>query len=148
MEIPQEFINGSFNPISPMALALYAAGISIVVKEILFHLTLKEGNKYDNKVIIANAWHHRSDAFSSLIALAGIGSSMYIGNNIMDSIAGIAVGAMITKLSIDVCKGAISELADKQIDGPIFSSVYDCSFFLFFLFLFFFMFIKTKEKKV
>lgn len=52
---------------------------------------------------------------------------MYFGNNIMDSIAGIAVGAMITKLSFSVCKDAIAELTDRQIESPIFNSVAECN---------------------
>lgn len=51
--------------------ALVAAVISMGVKEVLYHLTIREGRKYQSQVIIANAWHHRSDAISSLVAFMG-----------------------------------------------------------------------------
>ena len=76
---------------SPGLVALYAALASIVVKELLFRLTLRIGRRQDSQVVIANAWHHRSDAFSSIGTALGIGGAILLGDEwrILDPLAAV-----------------------------------------------------------
>ena len=62
-------------------IALVAALISIVIKELLYHITVWVGRKQNSQVVIANAWHHRSDAFSSIGTALGIGGAILLGDN-------------------------------------------------------------------
>ncbi|KAF1792655.1 Cation efflux protein transmembrane domain [Phytophthora cactorum] len=85
------------------ALAAGAAGISIAAKEALFNATVKIGKQANSKVLIANAWHHRTDAISSVVALGGIIGSM-AGMPLLDpAVAGMAVAAMIMKTGGEIC---------------------------------------------
>lgn len=73
-----DFFNGKVIE-SPGVIALVAAVVSIVVKEITFRVTVKAGRKLDSQVLIANAWHHRSDALSSIGTTIGIGGAIVLG---------------------------------------------------------------------
>lgn len=75
---------------SPGMIALVAALISIVIKELLYHITVWVGRKQNSQVVIANAWHHRSDAFSSIGTALGIGGAILLGDNwrVLDPLAG------------------------------------------------------------
>ncbi len=77
----------------PTSIAAAAAVVSIIAKEWLYQVTMKIGTKYDSKLVKANAWHHRSDAISSVVALLGIGGSL-VRLPILDPIAGLVVSAM------------------------------------------------------
>ena len=72
-------INGATIP-EPGYIALIAAAVSIAAKEILYHVTAKVGKQTNSPVVIANAWHHRSDALSSIGALIGIGGAIVLGD--------------------------------------------------------------------
>lgn len=87
------------------------AGASIVLKEGLYRWTMKVARDIRSQVLIANAWHHRSDAMSSIVALGGITGSLY-GMPLLDPIAGIAVAAMIGQAGVKVAVGSIRELSD------------------------------------
>ena len=101
----------------PGKLALWAALISIVVKEILFRYTIAKGRSYDSQAVIANAWHHRSDALSSICAAIGIGVAILLGERwaVLDPIASIVVGGMLIKVSWDLLKVSLGELTDQSL---------------------------------
>ena len=98
----------------PGMLALWAALLSIAVKEILFRYTLARGKALDSPAVVANAWHHRSDAFSSIGAAIGIGGAILLGQRwaVLDPLASIVVGAMLVKVAWDLLKVSTGELTD------------------------------------
>ena len=102
---------------APGTMALWAALISIVVKEILFQYTSRKGKKLESQALVANAWHHRSDALSSIGAAIGIGGAIILGNRwtVLDPLASIVVGAMLVKVAWDLLGPAIGELTDKSL---------------------------------
>lgn len=80
----------------PMWVAVGAAALSLVAKEALYHVTRRAGERAHSKVMLANAWHHRSDAASSAIAIVGASGSMVGGGAVMlDPVAGMLVSALI-----------------------------------------------------
>lgn len=96
----------------PTWVALLIILVSIVSKEWLFHYTKRAGEKIRSEAIIANAWHHRSDSFSSLATLIGVGGSMFLGEGwrILDPIAAIVVGIFIFVVSLQLAKPALGEM--------------------------------------
>lgn len=106
---------------APSVLALIAAFVSIVSKEILYQYTVIKGKKLNSKAVIANAWHHRSDAFSSIGTLIGIGGAIFLGTNwrILDPIAAFVVSVFIIKVSVDLVKPCIDELLEKSLSKEI-----------------------------
>jgi len=117
-------INGA-ELLPPSMIAFAAAVISIVSKELLYHYTVKVGKKVDSPVVIANAWHHRTDAFSSIGSMIGIGGAILLGNKftILDPIAGCIIAIMIIVSAIQIAMPAIRELLDvslpKQMEDEI-----------------------------
>ena len=101
----------------PGMLALWAALLSIVVKEILFRYTIARGKALESPAVIANAWHHRSDALSSIGAAAGIGGALLLGQKwaVLDPLASIVVGGMLVKVAIDLLKSSTGELTDMSL---------------------------------
>ncbi|MDE6279184.1 MAG: cation diffusion facilitator family transporter [Paramuribaculum sp.] len=101
----------------PTMLALIVAIVSILSKEWLYHYTLKAGKKLDSQAVVANAWHHRSDAISSLGTLIGISGAMFLGDRwrILDPIAAIVVSFLIIKSGYDIAKPCISELLEASL---------------------------------
>ena len=97
----------------PGNIALWVALISIIAKEGFYHYTIKMGRKLNNKALIADAKHHRSDALSSVAAFIGIGGSK-LGYSLLDPIAGLIVSFFIGKIGIEVCQDAINELMDSK----------------------------------
>ena len=99
---------------APGRLALWAALVSILVKEVLFQYTKRKGKALDSQVMVANAWHHRSDALSSVGAAIGIGGAILLGDRwtVLDPLASIVVGAMLVKVAVDLLKGSINELTE------------------------------------
>ncbi|MCT4621289.1 MAG: cation diffusion facilitator family transporter [Marinisporobacter sp.] len=96
---------------APQSIAIWAAGLSIVVKEWMYRYTVKIGKKIESQALIADAWHHRTDAFSSIAALIGITGAV-MGYPILDPIAGIVVALMIIKAGFSIYLDAINELMD------------------------------------
>ena len=78
-----------------------------------FRITIKAGEEYNSSVIIANAWHHRSDAYSSLIALLGVGG-YYVGYPMADPLCGLAVGVYLFKIGLDIFKLGFEQLLDRN----------------------------------
>lgn len=96
---------------APTEIALVAAAISILVKEAMFWYTRHYARAIGSSVFMADAWHHRSDALSSIGALVGIGGAM-AGYAIMDPLASIVICCFIIKVSFDIAKDACSRLLD------------------------------------
>ncbi|MBS4059740.1 MAG: cation transporter [Bacteroidetes bacterium] len=98
----------------PGMIAFYAALLSIATKETMFWYTKVVGVKIQSQAIIANAWHHRSDAFSSLGTAAGIGGAIFLGESwrILDPLAGMIVSVFIIKVAWDLGMPSIKELLE------------------------------------
>ena len=96
----------------PGWLALVIILISIVSKEWLYYYTRRAGERIKSDAVIANAWHHRSDSFSSIATLIGVGGSMFFGEKwrILDPIAAIVVGVFILVVSLQLAKPALREM--------------------------------------
>lgn len=102
---------------SPGKIALWAALISIITKEILFQYTRIKGRKLNSPALEANAWHHRSDALSSIGAAIGIGGAIVLGERwtVLDPLASIVVGAMLVKVAWDLLGPSFGELTDSSL---------------------------------
>ena len=102
---------------TPGMLALWAALLSILVKEILFRYTIAKGKALDSPAVVANAWHHRSDALSSIGAAVGIGAAILLGQQwaVLDPLASLVVGAMLVKVALDLMKESAGELTEKSL---------------------------------
>ena len=111
-----DWLNGETLEV-PGKLALWAALLSILLKEALFRYTLIRGRALDSQAFIANAWHHRSDALSSVGAAIGIGGAILLGERwaVLDPLASIVVGAMLMKVAWDLLKGSLGELTDQSL---------------------------------
>jgi cation diffusion facilitator family transporter len=99
---------------SMIALSPYAAGIlvaSIGIKEWLYRITLKVGKRTQSSVLIANAYHHRSDVITSIVALAGVGGTA-VGLPLLDPIGGMVVSGMVIKMGIESGIPSLKELMD------------------------------------
>lgn len=101
----------------PGAVALIAAVISIAAKEALYRYTVKAGHALDSPSVVANAWHHRSDAFSSLGTLAGIGFAYFFGEKwrIADPLAAMVVSIFIFKVAYDLMRSGLDELLERSL---------------------------------
>lgn len=99
---------------SPGWLALWAALLSIVCKEVLYHYTALRGKALSSQALIANAWHHRSDALSSIGAAIGIGGAILLGSRwtVLDPVASVVVGLMLMKVAVELTRASISELTE------------------------------------
>lgn len=101
----------------PGLVALVAAVLSIAAKEILYRYTVREGRAIDSPSVIANAWHHRSDALSSFGTLVGIGCAYFLGDRwrIADPIAALIVAVFIFKVAFDLIRTGLGELLEKSL---------------------------------
>ena len=112
----KKIIGGNYDELQiPGMLALIAAAISIVVKEAMFWYTRWYAKKLDSGAIMADAWHHRSDALSSVGALIGIGGAM-LGFQIMEPVASLVICLFICKAAYDIFKDATDKMVDKSCD--------------------------------
>lgn len=114
------FVNGKI-PARPGLIAFIAAVVSIVVKESLYWYTYLNGKKLNSSAVIANAWHHRSDALSSIATMVGIGCAYFLGDKwtIMDPVSALIVGVLIFKVSYDLFVPAINELLEKSLPKDV-----------------------------
>lgn len=109
-----EHITGNSSEVSvPGVLALIAAIVSIIVKEAMFWYTRHYAKKIDSGALMADAWHHRSDALSSIGAFIGIIFAR-MGYVMMDSIACLVICVFIVKAAYDIFKDAIDKMVDKS----------------------------------
>lgn len=113
-------IDGGLLP-RPGVVALVAAVVSLVVKEMLYRYTIREGRKVSSPSMIANAWHHRSDALSSLGVLAGIGCAYFLGEKwrIADPIAALVVAVFIFKIAFDLIRTGLGELLERSLPEDV-----------------------------
>ena len=120
------FFRGEVIP-RPAPIALIAAILSITSKELLYRYTLKVGKEIKSPLIIANAWHHRSDAFSSIGTMIGIGGAIFLGEKwrILDPLAALFVSVLILKVAIDILKDSISELIETSVDDKLKNEIFD-----------------------
>lgn len=110
----------------PGMLALIAAVVSILVKEAMFWYTRYYAKKIDSSAVMADAWHHRSDALSSVGALIGIGGAR-LGFPIMEPIASIVICVFIEKAAFDIFKDAIDKMVDKACDEQTEEALRNCA---------------------
>jgi len=107
--------------VKPGMIALYAAVVSMLVKEVLFRYTIVVGKAISSKVVIANAWHHRSDVLSSMGTVVGIGGAIFLGSKwvILDPIAAIVVSFFILKIAVKIIFETTSELIETSLPNEI-----------------------------
>ena len=99
---------------APGWIALWAALLSIVIKELIYQYTARKGKQLDSSVMIANAWHHRSDALSSIGAAVGIGGAIWLGQRwtVLDPLASIIVGLMLVRVAWELLKTSSADLTE------------------------------------
>ncbi|MCR5570799.1 MAG: cation diffusion facilitator family transporter [Bacteroidales bacterium] len=102
---------------APGRVALWAALVSIATKELLYRYTALRGRRLHSPALTANAWHHRSDALSSVGAAVGIGGAILLGDRwtVLDPLASIVVGALLAKVALDLLKPSLGELTDQSL---------------------------------
>ena len=100
---------------TPGFLAATAAALSILINEWLFHYSRRVGEETQSPSLVANAWHHRTDAISSVAALIGIAGT-WQGYPFMDPLAGVIVGCMIVKVGIDITRKGMRDLMDTALN--------------------------------
>ena len=102
---------------APGQLALWAALLSIAVKEVLYQYTAYKGKRLNSQAVVANAWHHRSDALSSIAAAIGIGGAILLGDRwtVLDPIASIVVGLFLVKVAAGLLRTSIGELTEGSL---------------------------------
>lgn len=106
---------------APGRLALWAALISILVKEVLYRYTVARGKHLNSQAVIANAWHHRSDALSSIGAAIGIGGAILLGDRwtVLDPIASVVVGLMLVKVAVSLLRSSMGELTESSLPADV-----------------------------
>lgn len=119
-------IDGKYNSVTPGMLALIAAIVSIIAKEAMFWYTRYYAKKIDSSAVMADAWHHRSDALSSVGALIGIAFAR-IGFPFMEPVASLVICLFIEKAALDIFKDAIDKMIDKSCDDDTISEIMECA---------------------
>lgn len=116
IELVFDSIKGHVLP-QPTWLALIIAIVSIVSKEVLYRYTDAQGRRLNSQAVVANAWHHRSDAISSIGTLVGVAGAMFLGEQwrILDPLAAIAVSFFIIKSGYDIMRPCIDELLESSL---------------------------------
>ena len=122
----QDILNGNYETLQmPGILALIAAIVSIITKEAMYWYTRHYAKQIDSAALMADAWHHRSDAFSSIGAFIGIAGSR-MGFPIMDAIASLVIFVFIAKAAFDIFKDAMDKMVDHSCDENTEKAIYDC----------------------
>ena len=114
------FVKGE-SPGEPGMVALIAALVSILFKEVLYRYTVRVGRKVDSQAVVANAWHHRSDALSSVGAAIGIGGAILLGDGwqVLDPVAALVVSFFIMKVSVELLVPSVEELLEKSLPDEV-----------------------------
>ncbi len=115
-------VTNSSNLVMPGVLALIASIISIISKEAMYQYTIRVSKKINSAALKADAWHHRSDALSSIGSFIGILGSR-LGFKIFDPLASVIISLCIIKVSIDIFKDAIDKMVDKSCDKEVIDKV-------------------------
>jgi|APSaa5957512622_1039677.scaffolds.fasta_scaffold42263_2 cation diffusion facilitator family transporter len=105
----------------PSMFALYLIIFSIIAKEMLYRVTFKAGQKSGSTALMANAWHHRSDAFSSIATLIGISGAIFLGPKwyFLDPLAAIIISFFILKIGLQLLSKSINELLEATLPPEI-----------------------------
>lgn len=112
----------------PTWIALAAAAVSIALKEGLYHYTKKIGRRIQSPVVIANAWHHRSDALSSVAVLLGVGGAQLRPDwHILDAYAALVVSLLVFKVGFEILRDAVSEFTDTAPDPQALEKIRSCT---------------------
>ena len=106
---------------APGMLALLAALLSIVLKEGVFHYTIVKARELESQALEANAWHHRSDALSSIGTAIGIGGAIFLGSRwaVLDPLASVVVGIFIAKVSLDLLRNGFGDLMEQSLPDDV-----------------------------
>ena len=109
------------NLAAPGMLALWAALLSIALKEAVYHYSMAKARQLNSQAVEANAWHHRSDALSSIGTAIGIGGAIFLGQRwtVVDPIASIIVGMFILKVSVDLLRNGVGDLMEQSLPDAI-----------------------------
>ena len=112
----------------PTGLALFGAGVSIGLKEVLYHYTIRTGRRIKSQLIVANAWHHRSDALSSVAVFVGIaGTQINPSWHILDAFAALLVSFFIVKVGLEILRDALREFTDTAPKPEIIGKIQQCA---------------------
>lgn len=113
----------------PGMVAFYMAVVSIIVKEYLYRITVSVGKKIHSDMVVANAWHHRSDAFSSVGTFLGIGGAVFLGAGwgFLDPLAAVVVSIFIFKLSATLVYNSLKELTEVALPEDLRKEILDIS---------------------
>ena len=106
---------------APGLLALWAALLSIVLKEGVYRYSMRKAHQLQSQALEANAWHHRSDALSSIGTAAGIGGAILLGQRwtVLDPIASVVVGIFIVKVAVDLLRDGIGDLMEQSLPDDV-----------------------------
>lgn len=122
----ESLVHGYAEKSAPSVLALVAAAVSIVVKEAMFWYTRHGAKKIGSDVFMADAWHHRTDALSSVAALLGVGASM-LGFPLGDAIASVVICLFVLKIAWDVGREAVGKLVDETGGKELNEAIANCA---------------------
>jgi len=106
---------------APGLLALWAALLSIILKEVVYHYSMVKARQLQSQAVEANAWHHRSDALSSIGTAIGIGGAIFLGQRwtVLDPLASVVVGAFIVKVAVDLLRNGIGDLMEQSLPDAV-----------------------------
>ena len=106
---------------APGMLALWAALVSIILKEGVYHYSMVKARQLNSQAVEANAWHHRSDALSSIGTAVGIGGAIFLGQQwtVLDPIASVIVGAFIVKVAVSLLRNGIGDLMEQSLPDAV-----------------------------
>ena len=106
---------------APGLLALWAALLSIVLKEAVYRYSMVKARQLQSQAVEANAWHHRSDALSSLGTAVGIGGAILLGQRwtVLDPVASVIVGVFIVKVAVDLLRDGIGDLMEQSLPDDV-----------------------------
>ena len=109
---------------APGALALVVAFLSVLSKEALYQYTVNVGRRLKSNMLMANAWHHRSDAISSIVVFIGVAGAM-MGYHYLDAVAAVVVAVMIAKIGLDLVLSSTRELIDTALEPELVEAIRD-----------------------
>lgn len=114
------FVNGDTLK-APGMLALWAALLSVVLKEGVYRYSMVKARELNSQAVEANAWHHRSDALSSVGTAVGIGGAIFLGQRwaVLDPVASVIVGVFIVKVSVDMLRKGIGDLMEHSLPDSV-----------------------------
>ncbi|WP_440955280.1 cation diffusion facilitator family transporter [Methanosarcina sp. Mfa9] len=102
----------------PALIALYAAVLSILSKELMYHYTIRHARKINSMALTANAWHHRSDALSSVCTMIGVGAAIFLGGRwtVLDPLMAVFLSLFIFKVALKISCSSVNELIEASLD--------------------------------